>query len=169
MSRIIRFSLVLFVSLSMALPASYALSGTGAVQSMPARTLFGQIIKEVQALGLTDDQKKELKQIFLDNKTEIKDLLKADYEARKRLVKAIHAPKFNEGAVRSASAQVAHIEADLAVRRAELVEESRAVLTDEQQNMVQKDLMKLETFIDHRIEAVKSLIEKGIQKFLSRC
>jgi Spy/CpxP family protein refolding chaperone len=87
-------------------------------------------------LNLTDGQKSQIKAVLSGEKDTLKSLFGQLHDARKNLRAAIHAGDANETAVRAASAQVASVEADLAVERMKLYGKIAPILTDEQRRKI---------------------------------
>ncbi len=86
----------------------------------------------VEQLELSDVQRDDLGVVFsehVDGNRLQRDSLKA---ARQLLEELVHAPQLDEIAIRNAAAEVAAIEADLAVSRATFLQQLRQVLTPEQ-------------------------------------
>lgn len=84
-------------------------------------------------LGLSDDQTQQVQGIFANHKAEMSAQFDRLKTARTGLFDAIHADSFDESAVRAAAANVAQVEADMAVSRAKIASEVRNVLTPDQQ------------------------------------
>jgi len=89
-------------------------------------------------LDLTEEQRAELDQKLPQFREAIQPSMDRLREARTVLADVIHADQFDEGAVRQAAADVAEIEADLAVARAEHFREMRQILTPEQLDELQQ-------------------------------
>ncbi len=83
-------------------------------------------------LGLTDAQKTKAKAIFQGNKDVMKPIYSALRTERDTLQTLIHADTVDEAAIRSETAKIAGIEADLNVNRAKMGVQFRAILTPEQ-------------------------------------
>ena len=77
---------------------------------------------------------------------------------RRALRDAIRAESFDESAIRSQAAKVAGLEADLAVQRAHVAHDIRAVLTPEQ---LQK-LKELQVNADVRVDRALARVAKRI-------
>ena len=83
-------------------------------------------------LGLTDAQKTNAKAIFQGNKDVMKPIYSALRTERDTLQTLLHADTVDEAAIRSETAKIAGIEADLNVNRAKMGVQFRAILTPEQ-------------------------------------
>jgi len=101
---------------------------------VPLRQRIFQRIAE--RLDLTDDQRAQIKTILNGEKETLQPLLMQLHDARKNLRAAIQAPDANETTVRSASAKVAAVEADLAVERMKIYGKIAPILTDEQRQKI---------------------------------
>jgi Spy/CpxP family protein refolding chaperone len=86
-----------------------------------------------QKLGLSQDQTQQVQGILANHQTELNGEIDRLKTAKTALFDAIHADSFDESAVRAAAANVAQVEADLAVSRAKIASEVRTVLTPDQQ------------------------------------
>ena len=90
----------------------------------------GKIINE---LGLTADQKKKVDDILTKHQDERKKLMDSLREARKQFINTVvSAKKFDEAAFRKGFQQVSSIKENLAVLRAKMIPELKAVLSPEQ-------------------------------------
>jgi len=86
-----------------------------------------------QKLGLSADQTQQVQGILANHKAELNAEFDRLKTAKSALFDAVHADTFDESAVRAAAANVAQVEADLAVSRAKMASEVRGVLTPDQQ------------------------------------
>jgi len=86
-----------------------------------------------QQLGLSAEQTQQVQGIFANHQAELTAQRSQLKTAHTALFDAIHADTFDENAVRAAAANVAQVEADVAVTRAKMVSEVRNVLTPDQQ------------------------------------
>lgn len=84
-------------------------------------------------LGLTDAQKTQVKSIVESHRAAWKALADRAFQAHQALNAAIDADTVDEGAIRSAAAGVAAVDADMAVARAHARAEIFQVLTPDQQ------------------------------------
>jgi P pilus assembly/Cpx signaling pathway, periplasmic inhibitor/zinc-resistance associated protein len=89
----------------------------------------GKIINE---LDLTADQKKKVDDILAKNQDERKKLMDSLREAKKQLNPVVSAKEFDETAFRKGFQQVSSIKENLAVLRAKMIPELKAVLSPEQ-------------------------------------
>jgi Spy/CpxP family protein refolding chaperone len=85
-----------------------------------------------QKLGLTLDQKKQIRAVMVADKDKITGLLTAAHGARINLRATIRTAGATESDIRAASAKVAATEADLAVERAALYGKVSPILTADQ-------------------------------------
>ena len=83
-------------------------------------------------LGLTDAQKTKAETIFQGNKDVMKPIFDSLQTERDTLQTLLHADTVDEAAIRSETAKIAGIEADLNVNRAKMGVQFRAILTPEQ-------------------------------------
>ena len=85
-----------------------------------------------KALGLSEEQKEQIKAIFRKHRDETAPLRKEMMSGRRELRNLIRADKPDEAAIREQVKKIAATGGDLAVRRAKMAQEVRAVLTPEQ-------------------------------------
>lgn len=83
-------------------------------------------------LGMTDAQKVQAKAIFEANKDVVKPIITSLRSEQKNLQTLIHAETIDEAAIRTETAKVAAIQADLNVNRAKTGAQFRAILTPAQ-------------------------------------
>jgi len=83
-------------------------------------------------LGLTDAQKDKAKAIFQGNRDVMKPIFDSLRTERETLQTLLHADTVDESAIRSETAKIAGIQADLNVNRAKMGVLFRAILTPEQ-------------------------------------
>jgi len=89
--------------------------------------------KIAEKLGLSAEQKVKVKEIFEKNRQEAQPLRKELMTAKRDLRGLSMAEKTDEAAIRAQAAKLAGIEADMAIHRARVSGEIRAILTPEQQ------------------------------------
>jgi Spy/CpxP family protein refolding chaperone len=92
----------------------------------------------LERLDLTDEQRAELEQKLPQFRETIQPSMDQLREARSGLNDLIHADQLDEGAIRQAAAEMAEIEADVAVARAQHFQEMRQILTPEQLEELQQ-------------------------------
>jgi protein CpxP len=95
----------------------------------PRMMALGRVFRQ---LGLTADQRQQIRGILEKHTVDFKPLTDQALAARRGLSDAIQAPALNEQAIRDASARLASVQADLAVLRAKVRAEAFQVLTPEQ-------------------------------------
>lgn len=121
--------------MALAVAVAVALSGAGyvayrsAAGGCPTR---GKIVRKIAALGLTDEQKAQVKGILKNHRPTAQPLVKQLIAERRALWDLIHAESVDETAIRAQVEKAAKVDADLAVQRASIAHEIRDVLTTEQ-------------------------------------
>jgi protein CpxP len=85
-----------------------------------------------KALGLSKDQKEQIKAVFRKHRDEMVPLRKKMVSERRELRTLIQSDKPDEPAIRDQAKKIAATSGDLAVLRAKVSQEVRAVLTPEQ-------------------------------------
>jgi protein CpxP len=89
----------------------------------------GRFARRLARLGVTDQQKAQVNAILRSYQPTVGPLVKAVVTKRRALRDTIRAQTIDETAIRAEAAKVATLEADLAVQRAHVVHDIRAVLT----------------------------------------
>jgi len=95
-------------------------------------TTNGRFAQRLAKLGVTDAQKAQLKTILRSYQPTVGPLVKEVVTERRALRDTIRSQTLDETAIRAQAAKVASLEADLAVQRAHVAHDIRAVLTPEQ-------------------------------------
>ena len=86
----------------------------------------------MKALNLTDDQKTQMKTIHETNSKKMQEAGKAVGEARKALMEAASSEDVSESTVRTLSSQLADAIAVMALNKAQMMKDVKAILTNEQ-------------------------------------
>ena len=123
---------------------------TQAAPAAPAQH-EGRMHGAMKGLNLTDDQKAQIKTILRAEKNTLQPLLSQLHAARENLRATIQAGDANETTVRAASAQVAAVEADLAVERMKIYGKIAPVLTNEQRQQISDFRQRADDFTDQAI------------------
>ena len=121
----------------------------GADTATPAHG--GYFHRLAQRLNLTDDQKAQIKTVLQSERGTLRPLLGQLRAARTNLRAAIRAADANESTVRAASAQVAVVEANLAVERMKIFAKIAPILTDEQRQQLSELEPRADNFADRAI------------------
>lgn len=124
----------------------------GTEQDGPVRG--GLLARAKQKLGLTSDQVAQIKAVFRADKDILTPLLTKLHDARADLRAATQAPGATEASVRTASAKVAAVEADLAVERMSLYGRISPILTAEQHEQLNQMQARMDDFVDGIISRV---------------
>lgn len=113
-----------------------------------------------KALDLSKEQTEQVKAIFLKHRDEAAPLRKGMVSGRRELRNLIQSDKLDEPAIREQVKKIAVTDGDLAVRRAKMSQEVRAVLTPEQ---IQK-FRALQEKRDRRIDGRMNRGQEGRSK-----
>ena len=97
--------------------------------SLPVGHHFNKMATE---LGLSGQQKQDVKDVFAKILPQTEPLMKQLTAERRVLRTVIQADTIDDTAIRAQSARVAAVEADLAVQKAHVAQQVRAILTPEQ-------------------------------------
>lgn len=83
-------------------------------------------------LGLSEQQKVKMKEIFKQNREQTKPVFDRLITEKRNLRTLVQADKTDEAAIRAQAAKLAAVEGDLAIQRAHMGKQIRAILTPEQ-------------------------------------
>jgi Spy/CpxP family protein refolding chaperone len=120
-----------------------------AENAAPAR---GKILQRIaDKLNLSAAQRTQIRSILLDESDNLKQLFGQLHDARTNLREVIRASDTNEAAVRAAAAEVAGVEADLAVERLKLYRQIAPVLTNEQRGKIAAFEQRIDGVVDNAI------------------
>jgi Spy/CpxP family protein refolding chaperone len=114
--------------------------------------------RELAQLGLSDEQKQQVRSILQDKKNDLVNFGQPLRQARRGVARAIASDE-GEEVIRARSAELARIQADLAVFRAELRKQVFGVLTPEQQAKARQLRLKALERADRLIQRRKKLLE----------
>jgi|ERR1043165_8940941 Spy/CpxP family protein refolding chaperone len=144
--------LVITLAAGLSVGGVFVVKAHAAERNATHRAFHGRLLERAkEKLGLTDDQVAKIKSELKGEKDTIKDLISKLHEARAGLREAIQASDANETSVRSASAKVATVEADLAVERLKIYGKISPILTSEQLEKVHEIQARLDDFLDNAI------------------
>lgn len=110
------------------------------------------------ALGLTAEQKAQMREILRQHLPVVEPLAKQFVTERRALRELIHAENLNEAAIRAQARQAAKVGEELAVLRARLAQEWRGVLTPEQIEQLEERRDDLEERFNHFLDRVAKRI-----------
>ncbi len=94
--------------------------------------------KMMKDLNLTEDQKVQMKTLHENNRKKMEEAMKAVGEARKALMEATEGEEISESEVKTLSSQLADAIAVMTLRKANMMKEVKAILTDEQKEQFEK-------------------------------
>ena len=87
---------------------------------------FAEMAKK---LALSDQQKAQMKEVFKKNQPQVKPIFAKLITEKREMRTLIQSGNADEAAIRAQAAKVAGVEADLAVQRAQMAKQFRAILT----------------------------------------
>ena len=114
-----------------------------------------------KALDLSKEQTEQVKAIFRKHRDETAPLRKEMVSGRRELRKLIQSDKLDEAAIREQVKKIAATDGDLAVRRAKMSQEVRAILTPEQIQKFRALQEKRDRRIDGRMNRGREGRSKG--------
>jgi Spy/CpxP family protein refolding chaperone len=151
------------LALAMAVPMAARAQAEGEGQ----RPFFlRQILREVRdgikALNVTDAQKAQIRTILRSHREEVRGAADRAWDARRAVVEAIHQDGVDEALIRERVQEAAAAQADLAVLRARVRGEVRAVLTP-----VQRDAAsRLHDQVWQRLAAFRAAVQAFVSQSL---
>jgi protein CpxP len=137
--------------------AAALFAGVGMAQAAPPgggmdgdgpRHVGNHLKQMAKELGLDAQQKAQVKDILKTNHDVAKPLMDKMMTEKRAMRTLVQAETVDEAAIRTQSAKIAAVEADLAVNRAQLAQKLRAVLTPDQ---IQK-FKAIQEKRDHRMD-----------------
>jgi Spy/CpxP family protein refolding chaperone len=131
---------IILTLLTLSVVAATALAVPRAGHALRPFRLLADLASRVD---LTPPQRTEIRAILASHRDQVATLVDRERDARVALRHAIQQPQVDDAAVRSASAQVAVVDADLAVERARIYAEVSAVLTPEQRDRAHEAIEEL--------------------------
>jgi len=119
--------------------------GRGFGPGGPGRGMFGMLGPELQAVALTDAQKKQVQAVLESFRADQAAMRDRMQPARKALNDAIAADAFDEAVIRTKAADLAAVEADAAVLQAKVRAAVYALLTPEQLQKIKELRVRMPT------------------------
>ncbi len=115
--------------------------------------------KMATELGLTDQQKAQIKEIFKKERAEMKPIMTRMIAERRNLRELAQADKIDEAAIRAQAAKLATIEGDLAIQHARVAAQIRAILTPAQVEKFKALQKERDKMLDKRHERMRKRFE----------
>lgn len=113
----------------------------------------GNMMKE---LGLSDEQKEQMKAIGKKNQESMKNLMTKMHESRKKMRDASMNENVDEAAIRALSKEVADTIAELTIQKSKMHKEMQAIMTDEQKAKAKELRAKMQKEMKNRKQCGKS-------------
>lgn len=120
----------------------------------------GRILEKLASLGITDEQRDQIKAILRDARPKAEPLVK-QFVAERRAMRTLIHNGASEAEIRAQATKVASVATDLAVLRAQVAPKVKAVLTPEQQKKMQDMIGEFDQKVDAAIERAGSQIENN--------
>ena len=121
----------LALAAALAAPA-LARAEDGPTLGLPVLRAIREVHRRIEALGVTTGQKEKIKAVLRSHRDELRGAVDRVWEAHEAVGKAIHQDGVDEALIRQRVQEAAAAHADLAVLRARVRNEARAVLTPAQ-------------------------------------
>ncbi len=122
-------------------------------QQHPGRAVLKALFeKRLALLGVSDTQKRQLHNLLRDARPRVQPLVNRFVAEKRALRGLMQSGTVDEAAIRAQAARVAAVGADLAVERARITQNARAVLTPEQIDKITWFQTRADAHIDAFIE-----------------
>jgi len=108
----------------------------------------GRLIKTLESLGLSTEQKQQVNTVLKDNEPTVRPLVKKFVAERRQLRTIIHTEPVDDAAIRTQITKIASLEADMAINRAHIGQKIRTILTPEQRQNAEELFKKADARID---------------------
>lgn len=118
------------------------------------------------SLRLTEEQKIQIAFVLEANRSDVRSSLEGMLEGAKGLSTAIHAPTFDEQAIRTAHQSFSAQAEEFAVLRGKILSEVRPILTAQQSAQINKFKKNLSAAVQARLKSAQKVISNWIQKYL---
>jgi len=118
--------------------------------------LIGQKMLFKAEMAITDEQKQTIHAIFRDHRDSMVPLVKNVVNKHQDLRKAVLADESDENAIRQVSQELGKTIGDVAVQLSKLVPEVRAILTEEQQALLDEHLSGHEAAVNEFLDEILS-------------
>jgi len=151
---------LIILTMALSLPIILGANPTraGAPGEMP-------LIETLEALKLSESQKQSVALILKKEKDSMRNYIDGAREAHKNLIEAIQSTTFNEAAIRTAFKNAATGDAEIAVSRARLWRDVRALLTGDQLSILQSLRPQSD---QERMDLNEYMIDSWINQYISR-
>lgn len=117
-------------------------------------------ISQIQALGVTPEQKTQVHDVLREAMPHVQPLLKFWMQQRRELRVQIQTVPVDEAAIRAQSENVARVEADLAIVFAHIAERIRPILTPEQADRLHTMIGQLDTMLDIAVDTAGTQLNR---------
>lgn len=151
--------MILFAAATVAVLSVSAIAANEAAQETGRQAIAAKVLKAMDRLNLDQAQRDQIKAVLKKNLPAMKPNIQKFVQERRALTDAIRKTPADEAAIRAQSAKVAAVESDLAVQRAGLSAEVRAVLRPEQQAEFDKMDKEFREKVDERLSRIGSALE----------
>ncbi len=111
-------------------------------------------------LGLTEQQKVKMKEIFKQNREQSKPIFDRLMTEKRNMRTLVQADKTDEAAIRAEAAKIGAVEGDLAIQHARMAKQIRAILTPQQ---IEK-FKELQKEREQRFDKFREHHGKGMEK-----
>ena len=124
----------------------------------------GRILEKLASLGITDEQRDQIKAILREARPKAQPLMKQFVTERRTMRTLLHNGA-SEAEIRAQATKVASVATDLAVLRSQFAPKVKAVLTPEQQKKAQDMISEFDQKVDAAIERAGSQFENNQRAF----
>lgn len=155
-SKIRVFVVTLAMTLSMAAFAQDAPAAAAAAppHHMHGRHMFGEMLP-FHAVGLTEAQQAQIKQLFASQRTTMKPLFQQLHQNHQAMIQLITSGNFEEAKAQALVAQSSQIMSQVAVQRAALEAQAYQLLTPEQKTKMSQVLAQREQWMQQHMQRMQ--------------
>lgn len=123
------------------------------------QTLAAKVMSAMDRLHLDQAQRDQVKAVLKENLPAVKPNIQRLVQEHRALKEVMRKTPADEAAIRAQSAKVAAVQSDIAIQRASLNKELRAVLRPEQVAEFEKMEKELQAKVDERLSRIGSAPE----------
>lgn len=149
----------LIAAASAAIFSAGAFAANDVPQPAGRPAIVAQVVKALDRLDLDKAQRDQIKAVLKKNLPAVKPNIQRLVAERRALADSIRKSPMDEAAIRTQSAKVAAVESDIAVQRAGISTELRAVLRPEQLAEFEKLETEFRAKVDERLSRIGSALE----------
>ncbi len=150
---------LLIAAAALAALSAGAIAAGDSTEDAARQTLAARVMSAMDRLDLDNAQRDQIKAVLEKNLPVVKPNLQRLVQEHRALKAVMRKSPADEAAIRAQSAKVAAVQGDIAIQRANLNAELRAVLRPEQAAEFEKMEKKFQAKVDERLSRIGSAPE----------